>query len=168
GAPGALEAARTLAALAGPRAGLPLTRGIRVLWMPELTGTCAWLGVRPQRIAMLTAALNLDMVGEDQVQCGSTLLIEHPPAIAASFAETLLARIRDEAQEWVTSYSGPGHYSLMRMAEVPYGGGSDHAVLVDPTIGVPCPMLIQWPDRFYHSALDTPDRCDPRSLALAA
>jgi hypothetical protein len=29
-------------------------------------------------------------------------------------------------------------------------------------------MLIQWPDRFYHSSYDTPDRCDPASLALAA
>jgi hypothetical protein len=41
-------------------------------------------------------------------------------------------------------------------------------VFVDPAIGVPCPMLIQWPDRFYHSSHDTPDKCDPRSLALAA
>ena len=54
------------------------------------------------------------------------------------------------------------------MAEVPYSGGSDHAVLIDPAIGVPCPMLIQWPDRFYHSSLDTPDKTDPASLALAA
>jgi hypothetical protein len=28
-------------------------------------------------------------------------------------------------------------------------------------------MLIQWPDRYYHSDLDTPERCDPGSLALA-
>jgi hypothetical protein len=28
-------------------------------------------------------------------------------------------------------------------------------------------MLIQWPDRYYHTDLDTPDRCDPASLALA-
>src|SRR5436309_2931670 len=28
-------------------------------------------------------------------------------------------------------------------------------------------MLIQWPDRFYHSSHDTPDKTDPRSLELA-
>jgi hypothetical protein len=39
---------------------------------------------------------------------------------------------------------------------------------VDPGFGVPCPLLIQWPDRFYHSTHDTLDRCDPASLALAA
>jgi hypothetical protein len=54
------------------------------------------------------------------------------------------------------------------MSEVPFGGGSDHAVFVDPLLGVPCPMLIQWPDRYYHSSHDTPDKCDPASLAHAA
>jgi hypothetical protein len=107
-------------------------------------------------------------VGEDQSACGSTQLIEHPPCFAASFAEELLVRIRTEALDWVSSYSGPGHVSMTRTAEVPYAGGSDHAVLVDPTVGVPCPMLIQWPDRYYHSSYDTPDRCSPASLALAA
>jgi hypothetical protein len=53
------------------------------------------------------------------------------------------------------------------MAEVPFSGGSDHVPLVDPAVGVPCPMLIQWPDRYYHSSSDTPDRTDPRSLAHA-
>jgi hypothetical protein len=28
-------------------------------------------------------------------------------------------------------------------------------------------MLIQWPDRFYHTSADTPDRTDPNSLARA-
>lgn len=168
GAAAALEAARALAALRArgdlPRAGL----GVRFLWVPELTGTFAWLGRDAGRAGRIVAALNLDMVGEDQQQCGSTLLLEHPPSFAASFAEDLLFAIRERAQDWVTSFSGPGHYGLTRMAEVPYSGGSDHAVLNDPAVGIPCPMLIQWPDRYYHSSHDTPDRCDPRSLALAA
>jgi hypothetical protein len=40
-------------------------------------------------------------------------------------------------------------------------------VFIDPAIGVPCPMLIQWPDRYYHSSHDTPDKTSPDSLALA-
>ena len=168
GVAAALEAARALATL-GRRAGAPARkRSVRFLWVPELTGTYAWLGSDPSRAPRAVAALNLDMVGEDQARCGSTLLIEHPPCFAGSFAEELLRRIRARAQDWVTSYSGPGHYSLARMSEVPFSGGSDHAVLVDPLVGVPSPMLIQWPDRFYHSSHDTPDKCDPASLALAA
>ena len=168
GAAAALETARAIGALArGGALGSP-RRGVTLLWMPELTGTFAWLGGVPRRTERLVAALNLDMVGADQAQCGSTLLLEHPPCFAASFAEELLSRIRAESLDWITSYSGPGHYSLDRLAEVPYSGGSDHAVLVDPSIGVPCPMLIQWPDRYYHSSFDTPDRCSPGSLAVAA
>jgi hypothetical protein len=166
GAAANLETARTLAALWRRRSSAP-RRSLRFLWVPELTGTCAFLGSDPARAARLVAALNLDMVGESQERCGSAFLLEHPPCFAASFAEELLARIRARAVDWVSSYSGPGHYSMTRMAEVPYGGGSDHALLVDPEVGVPCPLLIQWPDRFYHSSHDTPDKTDPDSLALA-
>jgi len=166
GVAASLEAARALAAHLGRSGGEHHT--LRFLWVPELTGTYAWLSRDPGRAARAQAALNLDMVGEDQAQCGSTFLIEHPPCFMGSFAETLLARIRERALDWVTSYSGPGVVSLTRTAEVPYSGGSDHAVWIDPSIGVPCPMMIQWPDRFYHSSYDTPDRCDPASLALAA
>ena len=167
GAAANLEAARTLAALAARGVWRPGARAVRFLWMPEISGTCAWLAQDPARARRVAAALNLDMVGEDQERCGSTLLIERPPCFQGSFAEELLLRIRRAATDWVPSYSGPGHFSMTRAAEVPYAAGSDHAVLVNAG-GVPCPMLIQWPDRFYHSSHDTPDKCDPRSLALAA
>ena len=134
GAAANLETARTLAALWRRRSSAP-RRSLRFLWVPELTGTCAFLGSDPARAARLVAALNLDMVGESQERCGSAFLLEHPPCFAASFAEELLARIRARAVDWVSSYSGPGHYSMTRMAEVPYGGGSDHALLVDPEVG---------------------------------
>jgi aminopeptidase YwaD len=171
GAAANLESALALAALAREGALPERRRAIRHLWMPEFTGTYAWLATRNDAGdpgANIVAALNLDMVGEDQKQCGSTFLIERAPAFAASFAETLIALIRDRCVDWVLSYSGPGHVPIPRLADVPFSGGSDHAVLGDPAIGVPCPMLIQWPDRFYHSSYDTPARCDPDSLALAA
>jgi len=163
-----LECARALHDFAASGRWPEPRRSVRFLWMPEFSGTYAWLAGDPERAQRTVAALNLDMVGEDQARCGSTLLMEHPPHFAASFAEELLLRIRHAAQDWVTNYSGPGHYSMVRMGEVPYSGGSDHALWLDPAVGVPCPMLIQWPDRFYHSNLDTPDKVDPASLALAA
>jgi peptidase M28-like protein len=168
GAAAVLECARVLASLAdrgelrGPR------RTVRFLWMPEFTGTYAWRALRAERAAATVAAVNLDMVGESQAACGSTFLIEQAPHFLGSFADELLARIRSAAQDWVRDFSGAGHYSLARLAEVPYSGGSDHALWLDPSADVPCPMMIQWPDRYYHSDLDTPERCDPDSLALAA
>jgi len=167
GVAAALETARVLATLRS-RGDLRLTgRSVRFLWVPEITGTCAWLARDPGRARDTVAAVNLDMVGQNQERCGSTFLLEHPPHFAASFAEELLFKIRAEAVDWVPSYSGPGHYSMTRMGEVPFSGGSDHYVLADPATGVPCPMLIQWPDRYYHSSYDTPDKTDPASLALA-
>ncbi len=169
GVAASLEALRALIALRA-RGAFPAARSrtVRFLWVPEITGTHAWLGGDPGRPVRVTAALGLDMVGADQEAVGSTFLLEHPPCFAASFAEELMARIRAEAVDWVNSYSGPGYVPRTRMAEVPYSGGSDHAVFIDPGLGVPCPLLIQWPDRYYHSSLDTPERCDPRSLALSA
>jgi hypothetical protein len=161
-----LETARVLAALAG-RGALPtFARGVRFLWMPEFTGTYAWLAARERRANSLVAGLNLDMVGEDQSQCGSTFLLERPPHFLASFSETLVAEVRERAVRLGGGAAARG--AVMRLDDVPYSGGSDHSVLVDPGFGVPCPLLIQWPDRFYHSTHDTLDRCDPASLALAA
>jgi hypothetical protein len=56
-------------------------------------------------------------------------------------------------------------YALFRWAEVPFAGGSDHFILTDPTVGIPCPMLLQWPDKFYHTSADTIDKVDPAMLA---
>lgn len=166
GVAAALETARVLATLAARGTWRP-RHAVRFLWMPELTGTHAWLGRDPARATRTLAAVNLDMVGQNQDECGSTFLLEHAPCFSASFAADLLLRIRGEAPDWVTSFSGPGHYGMTRMAEVPYSGGSDHVTWIDPAIGVPCPMLIQWPDRFYHSSHDTVEHTDPASLALA-
>ncbi len=178
GAAAALEAARTLQALIAGGHLPPPRRTIRFLWLPEFTGTQAYLAGREAELDRLVAGLNLDMVGEDQSQTGSSWLIECPPASAASFAPDLLARLRDElpavkgAADVSPSHTDQGGYPLYRCAEVPFSGGSDHAVLSDPSVGVPTPMLIQWPDRFYHTSADTPDRTDPNSLrrtgALAA
>ena len=178
GAAAALEAARVLQTLIAGSHLPPPRRTIRFLWLPEFTGSQAYLAGRETELDRLVAGLNLDMVGEDQNQTGSSWLIECPPASAASFAPDLLARLRDElpalkgAADVSPSHTGQGAYPLYRCAEVPFSGGSDHAVLSDPSVGVPTPMLIQWPDRFYHTSADTPDRTDPNSLrrtgALAA
>ncbi|MGQ9598009.1 MAG: DUF4910 domain-containing protein [Anaerolineae bacterium] len=171
GAAAILEAARALHTLIAAGQLLPPTRAIRFLWVPEMTGTFAYLTSREAELDRMIAGINLDMVGEDQEQTGSAWLIERPPEAAASFAPDLLARLRDELPglkgmpDVSSSYTGVAEYLLYRQAEVSFSGGSDHYVLSDPGVGIPTPMLIQWPDRFYHTSADTPDRTDPQSLA---
>jgi hypothetical protein len=173
GVAAALEAARTLQTLIAS-GDLPRPRRtIRFLWMPEINGMYAYLANLEDGPENFVAGINLDMVGEDQDQTGSVWLIERPPDAAASFAPELLACLRAEMPGLkgmtgvAPSHTGLGAYPLYRQAEVPFSGGSDHYVLSDPTVGVPTPMLIQWPDRYYHTSADTPERTDPRSLARA-
>lgn len=171
GAAAALEAARTLMALIGAQQLPPPQRTLRFLWLPEMTGTVAYLSGREETLGRIIAAVNLDMVGEDQDQAGSSWLIERPPDAAASFAPELLAMLREGMvglkgmTDVSPSHTGLGEFPLYRLAETAFSGGSDHYILSDPSVGVPAPLLIQWPDRFYHTSADTPDRTDPHSLA---
>ena len=160
-----LEAARTLQKLIASGQLPPPKRSIRFLWMPEMTGTYAYLSRHEAEIPDMIAGLNLDMVGEDQNQTGSVWLLERPPAASASFAPDLLARLREALFDDAKMHSGLFSYPLFRHAIVPFSGGSDHYIFSDPTVGVPMPMFIQWPDKFYHTSADTLEKVDPASLA---
>lgn len=159
-----LEVARTLKTLIGNRKLKKPKRTIRFLYLPEMTGTYAYLASDEQRIRDIVAGVNLDMVGENQDLCGSSLLLEAPPAANPSFVHDLLSRFLREFYEDTKGFGGTGGYPLFRHAAIPFSGGSDHYILSDPTVGIPCPMLIQWPDKFYHSSFDTLDKVDPRML----
>ena len=165
GAAATIEIAATLHELIADGLLPPPRHGIRFLWMPEMTGTFAYLSTFEDRLPRMIAGVNLDMVGQDQDRCHSTFNIEQPPEAMASFAPVLLARLWDglmllEADSSHSSLSG-----AVRHAVTPFSGGSDHYILSDPTVGVPTPMLIQWPDRFYHTSEDTLDKVDPVMLA---
>ncbi|MDI7275299.1 MAG: DUF4910 domain-containing protein [Anaerolineae bacterium] len=167
GAGAALEAAHTLQHLL--RSGrLPRPRrAVRLLWVPEMKGTFAYLATHEERLGRMVAGLNLDMVGQNQCLCGSSFLIERPPEAMASYVGDLAEALRDALHGSAPTLSGTGGYPLLREAVTGFSGGSDHYILSDPTVGVPTPMLIQWPDRFYHTSEDTIDKVDPAMLALA-
>ena len=132
-----------------------------------MSGTYAYLSRHENDIPRMVAGINLDMVGEDQDQTGSSLLIECPPDAMTSFAPDLLERLREDLFDDAPSHTGLGGYPLFRYGTVGFSGGSDHYIFADPTVGVPMPMLIQWPDKFYHTSADTLDRVDPSMLARA-
>ena len=161
----ALEMARALGLLIAKGELARPRRGLRFLWIPEMTGTYAYLATHEEAIPRMIAGLNLDMVGEDQDRTGSSLLLVRSPAATPSFADALLEALLEAASDEAKGFGGMGGFSLFRRAETPFMAGSDHYVLADPTVGVPCPMLNQWPDRFYHTSLDTLDKVDPRMLA---
>lgn len=161
----ALEAAATLHALI-QQGKLPRPRRtIRFFWLPEMTGTYAYLATHEDEIPRLVAGINLDMVGEDQDQCGSVWLVEYPPESLPSYVGDLMAAIQETLADGVSNFAGNQRFSAFRHATSRFSGGSDHYILSDPTVGVPTPMLIQWPDRFYHTSEDTIDKVSPAMLA---
>ncbi len=165
-----MEAARALqklirsGKLAAPR------RAIRFLHPPEMTGTYAHLAARSrEELDRIAGAINIDMVGQKQDVTGSVLLCEYPPMACPSFAGDLIASVLREVAAETTSFSGMGtRYAHFRHAVTAFSGGSDHYILADPSVGVPCPMIIQWPDRFYHTSADTIDKCDPEMMKRVA
>ncbi len=164
GAAAVLEVARTLQGLISEGKLDKPRRGIRFLLVPEMFGTQAYLANHEESLSHLIAALNLDMVGENHDLCGSSLLLERAPEPAASFANDLAERLLEEISREIPSYAGFGGYATFRHAVAPFSGGSDHYILSDPSVGVPCPMIIQWPDKFYHTSMDTLDKVDPAML----
>ena len=159
-----LEMARVLQMLIGSGALPRPRRTIRFLLPPEIYGTYAYLAGDERRIARTVAAINLDMVGENQELCGSSLLVERLPQAMAAVVDTLAIAIQEVLAQEQHGLNELGSFALFRYGNTPFNGGSDHYVLSDPSVGIPCPMLIQWPDRFYHTSFDTVDKVDPVSL----
>ena len=159
-----LEAARTLKRLIDSGHLSPPKRTIRFLWLPEMTGSFAYLSRHETEIPGMIAGLNLDMVGADQEQTGAVMVLERPPDAAASFVVDLAERLREELFNDVETYGGLESYPHFRYATTGFTGGSDHYIFSDPTVGVPMPMFIQWPDKFYHTSQDTLEKVSPATL----
>jgi hypothetical protein len=164
GAAANIEVAATLRRLISEGHLPPPTRSIRFLWMPEMTGTYAYLASFEERLPRMLAGVNLDMVGEDHARCHSVFTIERPPEAMASFAPVLLKQLWDQLVGETSPEAAQA--TTVRHQVSAFKGGSDHFILSDPTVGVPTPMLNQWPDRFYHTSEDTLDKVDPAMLAL--
>ena len=155
GAAALLETAATLARLIG-QGEIPAPRhGIRFIWVPEMTGTFAWLAAQEAdvRSGRWLAGLNLDMVGADQCLTNGICEFVSLPAAGAAFADHLLNWLRQPFSDGI------------RYKEAPFASGSDHYILSDPSVGIPTPMINDWPDKFYHTSADTPDKVSPAALA---
>jgi aminopeptidase YwaD len=165
GSAAVLEVGRVLQALISRGILAQPRRGIRFLLVPEMLGFAAYLAHNENLIPNMVAALNLDMVGEDLSLCGSTMTVEQAPGSFANYADDLVLRLVEEASSGATNYAGLERQTASRHAVTPFSGGSDHCLLIDPSVGVPCPMINLWPDKFYHTSTDTLDKVDPATLA---
>lgn len=169
GVAAAIEALRTLNQLLLSGALPPLKRGIRMIFMPEFTGTFPYLDeLGAEGRAKIRAGINLDMVGARQGKGYGPLTISGVPHALPTFVTSLAALVLDEVKYTQTSLSGSTAIPMFNSKVTGFEAGSDHQILSDPTIGIPTPMLGQWPDMTYHTSSDTIEVIDPFILHKSA
>jgi len=170
-----LETARTLKKLLDDKKISPLRRSVRFLFVPEYSGTAAYIEKYPAVVKRFFGSINEDMVGEALLKNNGYFGLELTPWSLPTYLNDVLAALI----EWVgfnqriiyerldkpilivspTGTRDPFYYTLDS-----FTGGSDNEVFVDGGVRVPAVSLFVWPDMWYHSSGDTPDKSDSTQL----
>jgi aminopeptidase YwaD len=159
-----LEIARTITSLINTGKIQSPARTIRFIWVPETSGSIAYLSRHEDASSRLVAGINLDMVGQNQELCKSTLNLDRTPDSLPSYLNDFVYSIIEQSVKEFDSQTGFGSSSTFRYRTIPFSGGSDHAEFTQPDTAVPCVMLLQWPDLYYHTSEDTIDKVSEDSL----
>lgn len=143
-------------------------RTIKLILVPEYTGTYAYLSENDKRLDEIKAGINLDMVGAKQGdKAGAFLVIGTPkamPTFVTDLSDIILSEVKKEC-----ALASKGEFSSLFNAEMKkFMFGSDHYILSDPSISIPSIALTQWPDKMYHTSGDTIENIDPQMLYRSA
>jgi hypothetical protein len=173
-----LETARSLKKLVSDGKIPPLRRSVRFLFVPEISGSAAYIQKYPQIARRFFANINEDMVGEALALNKSFFNLERTPDSLPSFLNDVLESIvrwvgatqngefGDEGDKpEIVSLAGKG--DPFYFSVIGFAGGSDHVVFNDGGVGVPSVTFNCWPDMWYHTSHDTPDKSDPTQLKRA-
>jgi hypothetical protein len=156
-------------------------RTIHFLFVQEISGTNAWLNAHPDLEKRIIADLNYDMEGLRLTTGGATWLLMRSPDSFPSFlndvcqnflefvAEITRERVRYRANGYAPALdvlSPNGSRDPFYIKVDKYYGASDHATYMQH--GIPAVIFNTWPDPWYHSSQDTPDKLDPTQFKRAA
>ncbi|HCI55852.1 MAG TPA: DUF4910 domain-containing protein [Bacteroidales bacterium] len=154
-------------------------RTIRFLWVPEFDGTIPWVNQNLQKVKKAVCDINLDMVGIN-LRANKSFMCLHKSGFSTAHyvndvMENYFRYVGETNVEGITDQLGRRGFS--RRIVAPTGtddpfyyrilslhGSSDNAVFNDWSINIPGVKLITWPDNYYHSSEDNPDKCDPTQL----
>jgi len=159
-----LEIARTMKALMDSGKIKPPARTIRFFWVPETLGSVAYLTAHEDSREKLVAGVNLDMVGQNQEICKSSLTLDRTPDSCPSYLNDLVFNLMEQSIKEFDRSTSFGPSSTFRYRTITFSGGSDHMEFTETTTHAPCIMLLQWPDLFYHTSMDTIDKVSEDSL----
>jgi hypothetical protein len=156
-------------------------RTINFQWVPEISGTNAYLNANPEKAKNIIGTLNFDMEAIRVSESRSYWVLQRTPDTFPSYlndiAQSMMEYIADVSRERVR-FRRSG-YAPTQPVESPHGsrdafyikidkhyGSSDHVTYMQH--GIPAVMFITWPDMWYHSSEDTPDKQDPTQYKRAA
>jgi aminopeptidase YwaD len=138
-----------------------LARKIRFLVGAEGFGVSAYFSVHKSEIPNTLAALCLDSVGHDQTKCNSSIVLYRTPDSTASFINDLATQVFTDLQsEGEPPYKRSRDIPLPRFVELPYTPWSDNSALT--AIGIPCPLIMSWPDTYFHTQALNATKTDPK------
>jgi aminopeptidase YwaD len=158
-------------------------RTINFLFVPEIAGTNAYFQANPEKKKTVIGTLNFDMEGIRVAMSRSFWVLQRTPDTFPSYlndiAQSMMEYIADVSRERVRFRRSLSGYAPTQPVESPRGsrdafyikidkhyGSSDHVAYM--ANGVPAVMFITWPDMWYHSSEDTPDKQDPTQYKRAA
>ena len=154
-------------------------RNIRFLWIPEFSGTIPWVNAHNELVKKALCDINLDMVGSRLRDSKSFMSLYRSGYSTASFLndvmESYFRYVGETNTDGITDYLGrrgfarrivspagsddPFYYKIYSLH-----GSSDNEVFNDWSVGVPAVKMGNWPDNYYHTSEDNPDKCDPTQL----
>jgi hypothetical protein len=156
-------------------------RTINFQWLAEISGTNYWLNAHPEKASRIIGDLNFDMEGIRVSQSRSYWILQRTPDTFPSYindiAQSNMEYIADISRERVrfrgngylpsqTVESARGSKDAFYIKVDKHYGSSDHVTYMQH--GIPAVMFITWPDMWYHSSEDTPDKQDTTQYKRAA
>lgn len=156
-----VEIARTLKTLIDRGTIRQPRRSIKFLFIVEGSGSKAYIAANPDELARVKTAFCFDSVGHDQEKLKSVLLFYKNPDSVPSFVNDHFAGIMDRAPRdgsWV--FKNDTSISPVRFEQAPYTPWSDNHYWT--AFGVPAPLIMSWPDLYFHTQMLTADKTDPR------
>lgn len=140
-------------------------RTLRLLLLPEVSGTQAYMDRFASRMDKVEAGINLDMVGANYALTGAYLRLLQTPWSRPSYLNHLGGYLLEKTSLGSRSHirSEPVRDWLYSLA--PYDKGSDHDVLLNSGYAIPSVFFFNWPHRYYHTDLDTPEKLDAAEFA---
>jgi aminopeptidase YwaD len=155
-------------------------RTVRVMWVPEIQGTNAYLDRYPDEAKKMVAAFSIDMAGEDVQKNKNSLRLMRTPytinhfvnEVTQQFFEYVGDTNREKVQNRRIAYNymfpildpqgsrDQFYYNIEK-----HYGSSDHTAFIGH--GVPAILMNNWPDWGYHTNEDRPWSADPTQLKRA-